>query len=42
MVRCIRRIGRSIMPDFRRYVIDTVIFTPKTIRRFTSHDNGAV
>ena len=30
------------MPDFRRYVIDTDIFTPKTIRRFTSHDNGAV
>lgn len=30
------------MPDFRRYVIDTDVFTPKTIRRFTSHDNGAV
>ncbi len=30
------------MPDFRRYVIDTDIFTPKTIRRFTWHDNGAV
>jgi phytoene dehydrogenase-like protein len=30
------------MPDFRRRVIDTDIFTPKTIRRFTSHDNGAV
>lgn len=30
------------MPDFRRHVIDTDIFTPKTIRRFTSHDNGAV
>jgi phytoene dehydrogenase-like protein len=30
------------VPDFRRRVIDTDIFTPKTIRRFTSHDNGAV
>jgi phytoene dehydrogenase-like protein len=30
------------MPDFRRRVIETDVFTPKTIRRFTSHDNGAV
>ncbi len=30
------------MPDFRRHVIATDIFTPKTIRRFTWHDNGAV
>jgi len=30
------------MPDFRRYVVDTDVFTPKTIRRFTYHDNGAV
>lgn len=30
------------MPDFRRHVIDTDVFTPKTIRRFTWHDNGAV
>ncbi len=30
------------MPDFRRHIIDTDVFTPKTIRRFTSHDNGAV
>ena len=30
------------MPDFRRHVIQTDIFTPKTIRRFTFHDNGAV
>jgi phytoene dehydrogenase-like protein len=28
--------------DFRSNVIDTDVFTPKTIRRFTSHDNGAV
>ena len=30
------------VPDFRRYIVDTDMFTPKTIRRFTWHDNGAV
>ncbi len=30
------------VPDFRRYTIDTDMFTPTTIRRFTWHDNGAV
>lgn len=30
------------MPDFRRHMIDSDIFTPQTIRRFTYHDNGAV
>ncbi|MBX3420326.1 MAG: NAD(P)/FAD-dependent oxidoreductase [Pirellulaceae bacterium] len=30
------------VPDFRRHVVDTDVFTPKTIRRFTSHENGAV
>ncbi|MCA9192551.1 MAG: NAD(P)/FAD-dependent oxidoreductase [Planctomycetales bacterium] len=30
------------IPDFRSHVIDTDVFTPKTIRRFTSHINGAV
>ena len=30
------------MPDFRRHVVDTDMFTPTTIRRFTWHDNGAV
>ncbi len=30
------------MPDFRQYVIDTDVFTPKTIRRFTWHEAGAV
>ncbi|MEE2827171.1 MAG: NAD(P)/FAD-dependent oxidoreductase [Planctomycetota bacterium] len=29
-------------PDFRDCVIDTDLFTPTTIRRFTWHDNGAV
>jgi phytoene dehydrogenase-like protein len=30
------------VPDFRSRVVDTDMFTPKTIRRFTWHDNGAV
>ncbi len=30
------------VPDYRRYVIDTDMFTPRTIHRFTWHDNGAV
>ena len=30
------------VPDFRRHVIDTDMFTPLTIRRFTGHENGAV
>lgn len=30
------------VPDFRSHVIETDMFTPKTIRRFTWHDNGAV
>jgi len=30
------------MPDFRAHVIETDMFTPTTIRRFTWHDNGAV
>lgn len=30
------------VPDYRSYVIDTDMFTPNTIRRFTWHDNGAV
>ena len=30
------------IPDFRHYVVDTDMFTPTTIRRFTWHDNGAV
>ena len=39
-----RSIASSVrfVPDFRPYVIDTDLFTPKTIRRFTWHDNGAV
>jgi phytoene dehydrogenase-like protein len=30
------------MPDFRRRVIDTEMFTPVTIQRFTGHDAGAI
>jgi phytoene dehydrogenase-like protein len=30
------------IPDFRHRVIDTDMFTPSTIRRFTFHDNGAI
>ena len=30
------------VPDFRGHVVDTDMFTPSTIRRFTWHDNGAV
>ncbi len=30
------------VPDFRGHVIATDMFTPRTIRRFTWHDNGAV
>ncbi len=30
------------IPDFRSHVIDTDVFTPRTIQRFTSHLNGCV
>ena len=30
------------MPDFRNSVIDTDMFTPTTIEKFTGHENGAV
>ncbi len=30
------------VPDFRNSVIDTDMFTPTTIRRFTGHENGAI
>jgi phytoene dehydrogenase-like protein len=30
------------VPDFRSRVIDTDLFTPATIRRFTGHENGAI
>lgn len=30
------------IPDFRPHVVDTDVFTPRTIRKFTGHVNGAV
>ncbi len=30
------------VPDYRLHVIDTDMFTPTTIVRFTGHDNGAI
>jgi len=30
------------MPEFRPYVVDRDMFTPRTIRKFTGHINGAV
>ncbi|MEZ6061856.1 MAG: NAD(P)/FAD-dependent oxidoreductase [Planctomycetaceae bacterium] len=30
------------IPDFRPHVVDTDVFTPRTIRRFTGHLNGCV
>jgi phytoene dehydrogenase-like protein len=30
------------VPDFRHRVIDTDMFTPTTIQRFTGHENGAI
>lgn len=30
------------VPDFRGHIIDTDMFTPTTITRFTGHENGAV
>ncbi len=32
----------QFVPDFRGHVVETDMFTPRTIRRFTWHDNGAV
>lgn len=39
------RVLRSTLrfvPDFRKHIVDTDIFTPRTIRRFTGHENGCV
>jgi phytoene dehydrogenase-like protein len=30
------------MPDFRPHVVETDVFSPRTIRRFTGHERGAV
>jgi phytoene dehydrogenase-like protein len=31
-----------IIPDFRAHIIDQDVFTPRTIKKFTGHVNGAV
>ena len=44
-LRCYDKMVASavrFVPDFRSSVVDTDMFTPTTIRRFTGHDNGAV
>ena len=32
----------EVIPDFRPHIVETDTFTPRTIRRFTGHLNGAV
>lgn len=32
----------QFMPDFREHIVDHDVFTPRTIKRFTSHLNGCV
>ena len=34
--------AEQFVPPFREYTLDTDMFTPKTIARFTSHESGAV
>jgi phytoene dehydrogenase-like protein len=44
-LRCYDRMAASavrFVPDFRSTVVDTDLFTPLTIRRFTGHAGGAV
>jgi len=30
------------MPDFRSHIVDTDMFTPRTIKKYTGHLNGCV
>jgi phytoene dehydrogenase-like protein len=42
---CCQRIAEAavrVMPDFRPHVVETDAFTPRTIRKYTGHVNGAV
>ena len=44
-LRCYDKMVASavrFVPDFRSFVVDTDMFTPTTILRYTGHDNGAV
>jgi phytoene dehydrogenase-like protein len=39
---CITRSALAHVPDFRPHTIDSDMFTPRTIRKFTGHLNGCV
>lgn len=41
---CARMVESAVrfIPDFRGHIVDTDVFTPRTIRRFTGHVHGAV
>ena len=41
-LRFLARTVERFVPEFRSHVIETDMFTPTTIRRFTWHDRGAV
>ena len=34
--------ARRFLPDFQNHIVDTDIFTPRTIHKFTGHENGCV
>ncbi|MDO4558404.1 MAG: phytoene dehydrogenase, partial [Planctomycetia bacterium] len=34
--------GNGLIPDFRSHVVDTDLFTPRTVRRFTGRIHGAI
>ncbi|MDP7277606.1 MAG: NAD(P)/FAD-dependent oxidoreductase [Planctomycetaceae bacterium] len=33
---------KRFLPDFRNHIVDSDIFTPRTIHKFTGHENGCV
>ena len=35
-------VGLRFLPDFRPHVVDTDMFTPTTVVRYTGHANGAI
>lgn len=39
---CIAESAVRFVPDYRSRVIDTDMFTPATIVRYTGHENGAI
>jgi phytoene dehydrogenase-like protein len=40
--RAVAESALQFMPDFRPHVVDTDMFTPRTITKYTGHPNGAV